>query len=218
LPGTGCSDAQRDPPTVSGREFGPRLMRFVDAELAARGMTANGLSVAHGIGRAQFGRWRAGIQPRVDAVVEVAVALGVPPLDLLAVMIGVEQENEVGVESLTMTELARLATCRVRLAVSGCPDMRGDSWPFRPDLAVAEFEQDDAGGWSIVGVSVSGPRVLKTGGVSPGQRAGKRWSGPEISAGVAYGPDPWLERIVDLATGRAADPSPAAAVREGPSL
>jgi len=217
LPGPGCSAAQRDPPAVSGREFGPRLMRFVDAELAARGMTANGLSVAHGIGGAQWGRWRAGIQPRVDAVVEVAVALGVPPLDLLAVMIGTEQEEAV-VESLTVTELARLATCRIRLAVSGCPDLRGDSWPFRPDLAVAEFEQDDAGGWSIVGVSVSGPRVLKTGGVSPGQRAGKRWSGPEISAGVAYGPDPWLERIVDLATGRAADPSPAAAVREGPSL
>lgn len=77
-------------------EYGPALMVYVDAELAARGVTPTSFAVQHGIHIAQFGRWRGGIMPGLDAITELADALGKPPLELLALTIGVVQDGDPG--------------------------------------------------------------------------------------------------------------------------
>lgn len=70
--------------------YGPRLMAYVDAQLAGRGESPTAFAVQRvGVSASQFGRWRSGeILPRLDTIVEIADALGRPVLEVLAHTVG----------------------------------------------------------------------------------------------------------------------------------
>ena len=92
----------------SQSDYGPALMAYVDAELAARGITPTAFATQHGMTVAQFGRWRSGeTQPRLGAIVELAQALDKPPLELLALTIGAVAPGDPGAPQVT--EAPRIA-------------------------------------------------------------------------------------------------------------
>lgn len=77
--------------------YGPALMAYVDAELAARRVAPTAFATQHGIAPSQFGRWRSGQHvPGIDAVVNLALALGIPPIELLALTIGAVEPGAEG--------------------------------------------------------------------------------------------------------------------------
>lgn len=77
-------------------EYGPALMVYVDAELALLDVSPTSFALKHGIQPGQFTRWRQGIMPGLDAITELAAALGKPPLELLAITIGAVQDGDPG--------------------------------------------------------------------------------------------------------------------------
>lgn len=97
-------------------EYGPALMRFVFAELRARGESPTAFAARAGIAKAMPGKWAKGVQPSVDQVERVAEGLGRPTLELLAVMIGAEDEE-------LPTVIERTAPSSIDVAIENDPTL-----------------------------------------------------------------------------------------------